>query len=542
VTGQCREEKKEVRILSVWTRYPTIYEINTWVWLSELGQKYGTNADLGSLPSAEWDAIGKFGFDAVWLMGVWERSPAGTAIANRNNNLLEDFRRALPDFRADDNVGSPYCVRRYVVDQHLGGPEGLRIARQELAKRGMNLVLDFVPNHVAPDNPWVIEHPEYFIRGNADDVLRDPASFIDVEGKVYACGRDPYFPAWPDVLQLNAFQSGLRQEVIDIVSSIASQCDGIRCDMAMLSLNTIFESTWNDRAGQRPATEYWVDVISAVKKAHPGFLFMAEAYWDLEWELQQLGFDFCYDKKLYDRLEHDSAESIRLHLCADLDYQRKLLRFIENHDEPRAAATFSPEKVRAAAVTMATLPGARFFHEGQFEGRRVRLPVFLARRAEEEIDQASQTFYRELLSAINAPVFRDGEWKLCARSGWPDNSSFQNLVAWSWIKGDDRYLIVTNLSDCSSQARMQIPWEDGRGETWRLRDAISGVTYDREGDEMLGPGLYVELGPWNFSFFQCRRLQSTTEPKKSEPIEAVKTTGKAAASVTKGSAGHRQVA
>ena len=151
--------------MSEWTRYPTLYEINTWVWLSDLERKYGQKVDLSSVPSSEWDAMAQCGFDAVWLMGVWERSSAGTAIANRNHGLLEDFRRALPDFRPSDNVGSPYCVRRYVVDQHLGGPKGLRTARQELASRGMNLVLDFVPNHVAPDHPWVVEHPEYFFGG-----------------------------------------------------------------------------------------------------------------------------------------------------------------------------------------------------------------------------------------------------------------------------------------------------------------------------------------------------------------------------------------
>jgi glycosidase len=451
----------------------------------------------------------------VWLMGVWERSPAGIAIANRNNSLLDDFRRALPDFHSQDNVGSPYCVRRYVVDKHLGGPNGLAIARQELAKRGMNLILDFVPNHVAPDHPWVIEHPEYFVRGNADDARRDPASWVEVEGSVCACGRDPHFPAWPDVLQLNAFQPGLRQAVIETISSIASQCDGIRCDMAMLLLNAIFERTWGSRAGQRPATEYWVDVIPAIKKAHPGFLFIAEAYWDLEWELQQQGFDFCYDKKLYDRLEHGNAESIRLHLCADLAYQQKLLRFIENHDEPRAAATFSPAKERAAAVTMATLPGARLLHEGQFEGRKIRPPVFLGRRPQEPSDQGLQSFYTTLLETIDSPVFRDGQWSLCERTGWPDNSSFQNLVAWSWLKDDDRYLIVINLSDSTVQARVQVPWGDVRGKTWRLSDAFSGATYYRDGDEMLAPGLYVELGPWNCSFFQCGRLQSGMEPRKS---------------------------
>ena len=185
---------------------PSIYEINTWVWLADLGRRYGGAVDLQSVPDAEWDAIAAFGFDAVWLMGVWERSPAGIAIANRNQGLLDDFRRALPDFRPDDNVGSPYCVRQYAVDPHLGGPDGLAIARRELADRGLRLLLDFVPNHVAPDHPWVAAHPEYFIRGTAEDARNDPASFVTPSETVFACGRDPYFPAWPDVLQLNAFQ------------------------------------------------------------------------------------------------------------------------------------------------------------------------------------------------------------------------------------------------------------------------------------------------------------------------------------------------
>jgi Alpha amylase, catalytic domain len=302
-----------------------LYEINTWVWLSELSLRTGMSVDPGAVPSAEWDAIAKFGFDAVWCMGVWERSPAGIAIANQNKNLVEDFRRALPDFRSEDNVGSAYCIRRYVVDKHLGGPKGLAIARQELAKRDMKLLLDFVPNHVAPDHPWVTEYPEYFVRGNAEDAGRDPTSYIEVEGRYCACGRDPHFPAWPDVLQLNAFQPGFRQAMIETVSSIAAQCDGVCCDMAMLLLNQIFERTWGSRAGQRPPTEYWADVIPAIKRTHPNFCFIAEAYWDLEWDLQQQGFDFCYDKRHYNRLEHDNAESVRLHLCADLAFQDRLL-------------------------------------------------------------------------------------------------------------------------------------------------------------------------------------------------------------------------
>ena len=494
--------------VSAWPRYPTLYEINTWVWLSELSRKYGKNLDLSSVPSAEWDAIANFGFDAVWFMGVWERSPAGISIANQNKNLLEDFRRALPDFRPEDNVGSAYCVRDYVVATHLGGAEALAVARRELATRGLKLLLDFVPNHVAPDHPWAIKHAEYFIHGSADEARNDPSSYREICGTICACGRDPYFPAWPDVLQLNAFDPGLRKAAIQTVLSIAQQCDGVRCDMAMLMLNPIFKRTWGDRAGPIPTTEYWTDVTSAVKSQYPGFLFIAEAYWDLEWELQQKGFDFCYDKKLYDRMEHSSAESIRLHLCADLEYQRKLLRFIENHDEPRAASTFSLEKQRVIALAIATLPGIRLFHEGQFEGRKVRLPVFLNRRPDEPECRNLKTFYTRLLELIDRPVFREGEWGLCERTGWADNSSFQNIVGWYWYNANERYLIVLNLSGQLSQAQVQVPWAGACGGKWMLVDVISGETYQRDGSEMSSPGLYVELRPWSYHFFEALCLNT----------------------------------
>jgi glycosidase len=370
----------------------------------------------------------------------------------------------------------------------------------------MRLILDFVPNHVAPDHPWVFEHPEYFIRGDADDLRREPASFYEAGGKVFACGRDPYFPAWQDVLQVNAFDRGLRQAVIGTVGSIADQCDGIRCDMAMLMMNTIFECTWGTRAGQRPGDDYWTTLIPAIKGSHPDFRFIAEAYWDLEWELQQQGFDFCYDKKLYDRMEHDNAESVRLHLCADPGYQERLVRFIENHDEPRAAATFSSGKARAAAVVVLTLTGARLLHEGQFEGMKVRLPVFLGRRPEEQADQDLAAFYRKLLNGINHEVFRNGQWSLCDRSGWPDNQSCLNILSWCRVMNDERYLIVVNFSEGTSQALVRVPWDELRGKTWRLTDALSDETFDRNGDDMAGPGLYVDLGAWQCHFLQLNPL------------------------------------
>jgi hypothetical protein len=498
-------EKAAEALPAQWPRFPSIYEINTWVWLSELGHRIGRPVDLSSVPPDEWDRVAAFGFDAVWLMGVWERSPAGIAIANGNQNLLDDFRRALTDFTPGDNVGSPYCVREYVVDRHLGGRDGLARARRELAQRGMRLVLDFVPNHVAPDHPWAREHPEYFIQGTPEDARNEPRSYITIDGIVYACGRDPFFPAWADVLQLNGFNPRLREAVRTTLSEIADQCDGVRCDMAMLLLNAVFGRTWGHRAGQKPATEYWTDIIPSTKHGHPDFLFIAEAYWDLEWELQQLGFDFCYDKKLYDRLEHDTAVNVRLHLCAEAAYQNKLVRFIENHDEPRAAAAFPPGKAQTVAIASSTLPGARLFHEGQLDGRRVRLPVFLARRPDEPPDGQLREFYANLLAVATRPPFHEGRWRLCEHAGWPDNSSYQHVIAWSWEHGDDRYLIAVNLSDGSAQARVSIPWDEVAGHMWVLFDTLHGGAFDRSGDELASSGLYVDLGPWGSHLFECQK-------------------------------------
>ena len=488
--------------MNTWPRHPIVYEINTWVWLGELARKHGRPVHLGTVPTEEWDALAAHGFDALWFMGVWERSPAGIEISMRNEGLLADFRRALPDFSAADNVGSPYCIRRYVVDHRLGGPEGLAVARRMLRERGLRLILDFVPNHVAPDHPWVAQHPEYFVLGTADDARTDPSSFVERDGTVFARGKDPNFPAWPDVLQLNAFQPGLRQAVIETLSDISGQCDGVRCDMAMLMLSDVFERTWGQRAGPRPLGDYWTTVIPAARRKSPEFRFIAEAYWDLEWELQQQGFDHCYDKRLYDRMDRGDAEGVRLHLLADRAYQERMIRFIENHDEPRAAAAFPSGKGRAAAVVLLTLTGAKLLHEGQFEGRKVRLPVFLARRPAEPIDVDLAAFYERLLPEVTRDVFRDGEWRPCERSGWPDNQSHLDVLAWCWAKGGERSLVVVNYREDHSQARVHVPWDDMRGKVWRLHDALSGEAYDRSGDEMQDAGLYVDLGPWQCHLFR----------------------------------------
>ncbi|WP_328634267.1 alpha-amylase family glycosyl hydrolase [Streptomyces sp. NBC_00356] len=475
---------------------PVIHEVNTRVWLRETGRRLGREIGLADVPKDIWDEITPSGVDVVWLMGVWERSPEGRAIALQNPALRAAFQAAVPGIGEQDIAGSAYCIRRYEVDGALGGAVGLTAARAELDRRGVGLLLDYVPNHVAPDNPWVGEYPQLFVGGDAEDLRRDPDGFLDTGRAVLARGRDPFFPPWPDVVQLNAFAPELRHSTVEILDHIGRFCDGVRCDMAMLMTNDVFERTWGERAGKRPAEEFWVEVIGAVHRERPDMIFAAEAYWDLEWTLQQQGFDFCYDKRLYDRILAHDAASVRGHLHADETYQRGLVRFLENHDEPRAAHTLAPDKERAAAALIATLPGATLWHEGQFTGRRVQLPVFLDRRPEEPADDELRSFHERLLSAVHVSGMRTGSWQLLDCAGWPDNDSAAALVASCWTGPAGRFLTVVNLSDHPAQGRIRLPWSELGQDTWQLTSLLGTDRYERAGAELLESGLYVDLPAW----------------------------------------------
>ncbi|MBV9445152.1 MAG: hypothetical protein JO345_04545 [Streptosporangiaceae bacterium] len=481
-----------------WPDQPVIYEINTAVWLSELTRAAGRPMTLADVTAADWDAVTPAGVDGVWLMGVWERSPAGLALANTNAGLRASFRDVLPDLRTEDVIGSPYCVRRYVVDKRFGGRPALAAARAALAARGIRLLLDYVPNHVAPDHPWVKDYPELFVQGGEQDIKAEPGAWLVADGHVLAHGRDPYFPPWPDVVQLDAFSPALRAATVRILNDIAAQCDGIRCDMAMLMTNQVFAKTWGGRTGPEPEEEFWPTVIAKLRARHPETVLVAEAYWDLEWALQQQGFGFCYDKRLYDRIIAGDPSAVRDHVRADLSYQCRLMRFLENHDEPRIADRLPGEAGRAAATAIATLPGATLWHEGQFEGRRVRPPVFLDRRPDEPPDTELARWYRRLLDVVAARGVRRGTWRLLEATGWPDNQSSRNLAAWSWADDSDtsRHVVVINLSASPAQGRVPLSWPVLRGRSWRLTDLLTQETFERDGGELTDPGLFVDLRPW----------------------------------------------
>jgi alpha amylase-like protein len=487
-------------------RYPSLYQINTRVWLTELSRALVKRATLDDIRDAELDRLAELGFDWIWFLSVWQTGPAARAISRANAEWRKDFQQTLPDLKDEDIAGSGFAIQDYTVHDDLGGAAALARLRKRLQKRGLKLMLDFVPNHTAPDHPWVAEHPDYFVHGSESDLARMPQNYCRVQTKngplVLAYGRDPYFDGWPDTFQLNYGNPELQQAMIGELERIAGQCDGVRCDMAMLVLPDVFESTWGIRADL-----FWPKATESVRRKHPNFQFMAEVYWDQEWTMQQQGFDYTYDKRLYDRLRDGHARPVREHFHARLDYQNKMARFLENHDEPRAVATFSPEIHEAAAVITFLSPGLRFLHQGQFEGQKKRISPHLVRAPEEPVDKKLKQFYDGLLAVLRHDVVRNGDWRLleCVPA-WDGNWTWDCFLVFAWQgDSDERLLVTVNYAPNQSQCHVRLPFADLGNSQWRLKDLLGDGTYDRDGNDLQGRGLYLDERPWSVRVFALTR-------------------------------------
>jgi len=491
-----------------------LYQINTRIWLRELSMAAGRPLTLAEVPDQALDSVADQGFDLVWLLGVWRTGEVGRSIALGMAELEEEYRACLPDFTPQDVTGSPFAVTEYAAHPDLGGDEALAQIRGRLAQRGIGLILDFVPNHTARDHRWIRECPECYIQGDGQDLSVHPDRFFLAQTHAGPCviahGKDPYFPPWTDTAQLNYNNRSTHELLTDALLGLADRCDGVRCDMAMLMLRDIFDKTWGDRItnrpnGENPDREFWETAVDAVRERHPEFVLIAECYWNTDRRLQQMGFDYTYDKVLYDRLIYSEGAPVNEHLGAEWRFNRKALRFLENHDERRAADLFVNGKHEAAMTIAATVPGMLLVHEGQTRGARVRVPVQLIRRPDEPADEHLSDFYRRLLEVASGPVLKHGGWRpLRVSEAWEANGSYHNFVCHIWHKDDDQReakVAVVNYSARRGQCYVAItlPWISGRKVV--LRDLLNGVTYEREGDELLHPGLYLDLKPYEVHVF-----------------------------------------
>jgi hypothetical protein len=301
-----------------------------------------------------------------------------------------------------------------------------------------------------------------------------------------------------DLVQLDYRRAETRQAMHASLCQVAARCDGVRCDMAMLVTREVFRRTWGGEF-EPPDAEFWPGAIQDVKRRHPDFLTIAEVYgWgmNLEYELQQQGFDYTYDKTLYDRVLGTDVNALLDHVRGGrLEFQQHLVRFIENHDEERVMARVGQPHSQAAATVALTLPGMRLLHEGQLEGWRTRLPVELGRRPREPVNRELEGFYQRLLDLLRAPVFHQGHWELVE-----PRSDAGSVVAFLWSWQTEKRLVAANLSPGRTEGWLRCNWAGVAGQNWMFRNLLE------PSDTRVWPGTVLWDTGWRCELpgFGCR--------------------------------------
>lgn len=481
-----------------------IYELNTRIFCRD------NECSVDTFPESFFESSEYGAADAIWLMGVWKPSIASRDIARSHTGLLGEYAKVLPDYSQDDIIGSPYAISEYTLNPVLGIPDSLSKMKKRLEEDGKKLILDFVPNHMAIDSEYIRENPDYFLKKENREPCHN--SFLHSNGNRYYHGRDPYFDGWTDTVQWDFSNPGVREFHLSILKSLATVCHGVRCDMAMLPVPEIFSRTHG-----KEGIEYWNYIISRVKSLYPDFIFIGEVYWNMEYHLQQLGFDYTYDKELYDRLKHKNGSAITLHLKADLEYQSKSVRFLENHDEPRARESFGERSIHMMSL-LHFLPGAILSYEGQSLGLMKKLPVQLGRLPEETISAGYPFFYQRAnlrLMIRKKYSVRMGASHFCCYEYNDYDPSISRVlyyysekqIGMAKVKIYNLEFLIYNPEDREISGWLVFDkltkdfLENLFYENIELEDIISDRIYRKSKRELIDSGIFIKLSPGEAHWF-----------------------------------------
>jgi hypothetical protein len=486
-------------------RLSQLFEINARVWLYSLQEKFDEKITLSTIPNDFWSEIIESGFNWIWLMGIWRHSPLSQEELMKHPGLVKEIETALPTWKPEDVIGSPYSIVDYEINPLLGNIEDLKLVRRKINEFGGKLLLDFVPNHFGIASKLVITNPEYFISTKTPP--EDESLYFPLEtnngSRWIAYGKDPYFPPWIDTFQLNYFNPKTHEYMINVLMKLAGVSDGVRCDMAMLCLNDIFQRTWgyfaqNEHYYELDIPEFWEEAIKTVKNKFSDFKFIAEVYWNLGGRLQQMGFDYTYDKNLYDILESDNPHTIYKYLNRNKTYIEKTVSFIENHDEKRAIEVFGSAKSIAAAIIIGTLPGLSLYHQGQLEGMKVKIPVQLRQKIIEPLDLSIQNAYNRILGFTKLVRDQFNNWTLLSITN-------PNLLAWKWNNPDlnNFALVVVNYTPSPASGNIHLSLNNVRRENTMIEfnDMFHDEIYIRDTTNLVKFGLYVDLPPFQGHLF-----------------------------------------
>jgi len=539
---------------------------NSYVWLDQLSRKYDRGiTHLDHIPDEELEILADWGCTALWLIGLWERSPASKTIKKWCGN--------------DDAVASAYSLFDYKIADDLGGDPAYENLRDRAKRRGIRLASDMVPNHSGIDSKWIREHPDWFLslphpafpsyQYTGADLCGDPNIGVYLEDKYFTHqdaavtfkrvdfrtgetrfiyhGNDGTNMPWNDTAQLNYLMSEVREAVIQKIINVAKQFPIIRFDAAMTLARKHVQRLWfpepgsggdiPSRAGQGLTKEefiklmpeeFWREVVERIKQEVPDTLLLAEAFWMLEgFFVRTLGMHRVYNSIFMHALRDENNSLFRDSLKKALEFDRRMLKrfvnFMNNPDEETAANQFGTgDKYFGVALMLVTLPGLPMIGHGQIEGFREKYGMEFRRAyLDEKVDEGLLHHHERTIFPIMKKryIFSESDY-FTLYDFWKtsDGNVNEDVFAYSNMAGSERGLVIYHNKYRETRGWIKVSCgynEGGEIKQKSLADALSlpregfsifkdlmaGLEYLQRNDKIQDEGLYFELGAFQGKCF-----------------------------------------
>jgi glycosidase len=481
-----------------WMSNVVLIAKSVYVWLDQLSRKYQRAITrLDQIPDEELDRLARWGFTGLWLIGVWERSPASQKIKQIMGN--------------PEALSSAYSLYDYVIAGDLGGEPAYRNLRDRAWRRRIRLASDMVPNHVGLYSQWVIEHPDWFLqlphppfpsyRFAGPDLSWDPRVGLYIEDGYWEHrdaavvfkredkwtgdiryiyhGNDGTSMPWNDTAQLNFLLPEVREAVVQTILHVARLFPVLRFDAAMALAKRHYQRLWFPKPGDAGAVpsraehgmskaqfdeafpkEFWREVVDRVQQEAPDTLLLAEAFWLMEgYFVRTLGMHRVYNSAFMNMLEMEENSKYRATVKNVLEFTPEVLKrfvnFMSNPDERTAVEQFGKgDKYYGIAVLMVTMPGLPMFGHGQIEGFAEKYGMEYRRAYRDEAVDGHMVWRHEneifplmrkrrLFSGAEHFAFYDAR----TPAGWVD----ENVFAYSNRAGAERALILYNNAYTTTQ-------------------------------------------------------------------------------------------
>jgi glycosidase len=505
---------------------------NAYVWLDQLSSKYGRQiSTLDQVPDQELDTMASWGFNGLWLIGIWERSNSSRRIKHLTGN--------------PDAVSSAYSLYDYEIAGGLGGETAFEDLNHRTRERGIRLASDMVPNHTGLYSRWMVDHPDFFIqsrqspfpayRFTGENLSDHPDIEIRIEDGYYARsdaavvfqrydkrfddlryiyhGNDGTNMPWNDTAQLDMLKHEVRQAVIGKIMDVARRFSIIRFDAAMTLAKKHFSRLWYPRPGsggdipsradhamsqqefdEMFPVEFWREVVDRMNAEMPDTLLLAEAFWLMEgYFVRTLGMHRVYNSAFMHMMKNGENAKYRDLISNTLEFEPEILKryvnFMSNPDEETAIRQFgNGDKYFGACIMMATLPGLPMFAHGQIEGYTEKYGMEYQRAYYKETpDQALvDRHQREVFPLLKKRfLFSEVDHFFQFDFNSPSGEVNENVFAFSNRSGNEASLVLFNNAYEGAEGRLKTstPRLTGSGDQRRTVEVGLGDAINLENDD-----------------------------------------------------------